>query len=553
MFDQYIIRLQKEDKGLKPLPYVVWADAASIPRPESIKPFDSSVNYSVNSVISDGEGRLLVAKRQPELGYSRDKVETAANLNSDYDSECKLVEYNGKTYLVTAQAGQSQKISALTGATAITGNKLVIQEWDATTGALSPVGVILNVPLENLEVFEIEGNLYITGGVSQGNLLGKTRIWKFDGVTLSAFTTFEKFNHVLYYKLGTRHFFAGFNYDTDSLKLYQWTPYGTELVTEVTELTGTLLPNERFVDVNYQIFNGVLYMFVVKYDVGGDKSTISTYRFDNIRKTLVFVRSFDIDDQILHISPQEINREFYLHVALKDDFLHTYKLNTQTIELTLASKLPKIFDYQGIDTDISGLVLNTSFFYEDDEYYLNVPVLLQDGALDALSVTCRWDATLQQYIPFKGYPTYGATDWQVLETDKGIFSVITNHRDTVTTSGESAIIGWDNLTKKFTATLSEVIGGSVWNNEDWEELQTATCLVAPFNTVNKYRPDMYVLDTDDTLLRLRTLTPQPTFYADDWETIHPRQRISTLYFYANFNSMLGSPQNSTGVVVQIEN
>lgn len=556
MFDPSIIRLSKEEKGLKPLPYVVWSDAASVPRPDRIKPFDDSVRYDLNDVISNGT-RLMVCKRKPEIGYSRDKVEAGENLNSSFDTESKLAMLNGKTYLISAQAVNSETIAAFAGTTTATNSdKLVIQEWDSETGAISPVRVILNASLENLETFEIDGDLYITGGQARDALVKSTRFWKFDGTATSEVYhgILEQADQVLHCRLGTRDFIVTMRRSDDTINIWQWNPSSDEGFSPVTSLSDILLPNEVFVDVNYQIYDGLLYLYVVNYDIGNDTSKVSIYRFDNVRKTMVFVNWLKFKGEITHIKPQEINREFFLHIASDRDFVRTYKLDPQTSKLTFASRVPEVFDYQGIDTDIKGIVLNLSYFYEGDAYYLNIPVLINEGNVtQTLSVTCRWDATLQQYIPFKGITTNTASDWQMLETDRGLFGVITNHRNSQTTPGQTQIIGWDSLTKKFTTTLSEVVGGSIWNLEDWEELQCSTSLVVPFSIHNTYTPDSYVLDSDDKILRpLRFIRSGEIFSAYDWEEIHPKQRIETIHYFPMHNSINTFPASASGVVVPID-
>lgn len=550
MLDRFVIRLQKDDKGLKPLPYVVWTDAASIPKPESINPFDESKSYDVNDVISYSNDTLMVCKNKPETGYSRDALGNVNLIASSYDSESRIFEYNGETFIVMTQSPNSKRLSDFTPLEP-TGNEgeVYIFRWDIPTGALQQVVKLLDTPMSSLIIFENEGRVFFTGGIDFSIEHPTSKIWEFDGTSLSVVTEFDKADMVYQFRLGTREFLIGHNTNTKDIKMYQFVPS----LNSIAQVTSTsIVTGEQLQGITHYIYRGTAYVFYAVYDTTRLKTDLYIYRFDNVSKTLKIENRLEFQDKILNMEAIAINSEAFMIVSGENSFVSVLQFYPEEGTLRHKSEVPKIFDHKGNDIAIDGAVFNFSFFDDGDDLYMNLPIYRLGDSHAATSVTCFWEPNEQQFVPFKGVETNGAYSWHVHKTDQGFFSFLSQHIKDDSTSAQSKIYGWDSTTKKFTTAFEEIAGGSIWNKNDWDELQTSTCLVMPFNVNHTYRTDMYILDqTTSEILRLKKPTVKGIYMSDDWEVIHPKQKISTMHFYQQYNSTYGEYDWSAGVLVQV--
>lgn len=550
MFDRFVIRIQKEDRGLKPLPYVVWTEGASIPRPESIEPFDENKIYAISDVISYDKNTLMVCKTKPETGYSRDALSNVNLTSSHYDTESKIFSFKGETYVLMVQSPASSLVSdATVNEPSGEEGEVFIFKWDIVSGNLVQIAKLLNTPLNSLDVFYYDERLFFTGGLDTSIEHTASKIWEFDGSSISVVTSFELADKIYRFRLGTREFLFGTKTNSGKLTMYQFDPV-LGVIGAVTSLD--LEPGTRLKSISHIIYRGAAYVFLAIFDTTRDKTDLFVYRFDNISKTLRLENSFEYQDEILCIQAKEINSESYLLVAGKNSFISVLQFEAEEKVLVHRSEVPKIFDHKGTDTDISGYVYNLSFFDDGDNLYMNIPVYQRNGSHEALTVTCFWEPNEQNFVPFKGIETTGAYSWHVFETDQGFFSYLSQHIKDDGTTAKSEIYGWDLTTKKFTTAFEKIAGGSIWNIDDWEELQTSTAIVRKFNPNHTYRADMYIMDDDENILRLKRPTTKGYFVSDDWEEIHPKQRFSTLHFYQQFNAGFGPSKWSSGVLVQIK-
>ncbi|QNI21146.1 hypothetical protein [Vibrio phage vB_pir03] len=546
MFCKYTVRLHKEDNGLKPLPHVVWTEGSLLPRPDEIGPFDPTKSYKPDDVISLGAETLLFCKRKPQQGYARPELTSIAYPNPGFINDAQVITVKGKQFLLSSNNILSRQVEYQeVPPTVVGGGNLYVYAWDNTTGTLTLVHTLTHA-LEDIVVIHDKDRVFITGAPGKLQTV-KTEIYELTEIgSLELYVEFDACDFLYYFSLGTRHFFVSGKHGETEIRISQFNPL-SKTVQQVS--TYTITDTERVMHVTTQVIAGNIYVTFARCDEYRLKTTMSTLLFDNATKTLLFVDDYEVDSQVTHFAYREIDSRFYAVLCTKTKWLQLVKFDNGI--LSAVRDLTDQFDYKGTDTSIRGTVLNLSFFEEDDVLYMNVPVFRTDeNNTDSLSVTFFWDAILETFVPFKGITTQGPAQWSVFETDGIIYSVVCNYL-TGGATGTPSILGWDTLTKKFTTVLSEIVGGSIWDLRDWEELQTGTALVPKHSANTQYYPDMFVLDPSEEIVRHKKASSLGPYTEDNWEKISPRQVIKTMYFFPTFNLTYGKNLWSSGTIVHI--
>ncbi|UKZ10839.1 hypothetical protein CZP2022_116 [Vibrio phage C-ZP2022] len=546
MFCKYTVRLHKEDKGLKPLPYVVWTEGSLLPRPKEIGPFDPTKSYKPDDVISLNAATLLFCKNTPKQGYARPELTTIAYPNPGFINDAQVITVKGKQFLLSSNNILSRRVEYQeVPPTSVGGGNLYVYAWDNTTGSLTLTHTLTHA-LEDIVAIHDRERVFITG--APGKLqTAKTEIYELtDAGVLEPYVEFAACDFLYYFSLGTRHFLVSGMHGQQEISIAQFNPL-SKTVQSVS--TYTIEDTERVMHVTTQVIAGNIYLTFARYDEYRRKTTMSTLLFDNVTKTLRFVDDYVVDDQVTHFAYREIDSRYYGILATKSNWLKLVKFDNGA--LSPVRDLTDQFDHKGTDTNIRGTVLNLSFFEEGDVLYMNVPVFrTSENNTDSLSVTFFWDAISETFVPFKGIVTQGPSQWSVFESDGVIYSVVCNYL-TAGVTGTPSILGWDTLTKKFTTVLSEIVGGSIWDLRDWEELQTGTALVPKHNANMQYSPDMFVLDPSEEIVRHKKASSLGPYSEGNWEKISPRQVIKTMYFFPSFNLTYGKNLWSSGTIVHI--
>jgi hypothetical protein len=548
MKDENIIRLLKYDtrKSL-PLGYYVWTPDATFPRPDELTEFNSTKSYSVDDVIVANETTLLHCIRKPVEGPTRPQLNVPPMTQSNFDVAANTFVLNGETYILVSGAPESRRLAKWTGTSRSGQGALRLYKW---LEDIAQFQFITTIPTswENIEVTVIDDKAYFVGGRApeNGTTFNTANVYTYDGTVLAVGRTYPAGQHIKEIPIGRRKYYVTYGENEQSRIFYLDSRANSLIFVDDFELeTGWYITG-----IKELIVGGNVYIYVAQYNDALGEGKLDLWRWDQLKLNFTVVENIRTTGYVTAMDTYYYNLTYHLAIASDTDFLQLFTFDVETATTSHLSDINDYIDYQGTDYNIRYPVLSLKVLIDEEQAFLIAPILKGDDGLQTVSVVCTWDSTASTFIPFKGVETTGAANWHVFETPTGIYSVMNEAINDNGTTGYSRILGWDIITRTFSATLVELSGGSVWNIDDWEELRTSVSFVQEHHSFFTYGHDDYIY-SGGQIMFCNKAKITGIYNPEDWSPIKEKQYIKTAAYYDTY-ALFADHRWTEGMVVQVK-
>lgn len=550
MKDTGIIRLQKDKaNNNENLDAFIWTDDSYLNKPVSLENFSDSKEYDISDVIYDGTV-LKANVRIPEQEFSRPEFPGTTLVDSDRDFITVNFEKDGEYYLVVSQNALNYLLDEQAPDNISGGQATRFYRWRESTDSYEFLYEDGNLTFNSLSYWHAEGEVWISGGQAENRhgFPTENKIYRFTEDSLEEVIGFDYTTELKYLKVGVRDFLIGYGDDNQQIKLFRFNAKNRAIINVAN---WTRLTEERYVEVDFMTIDSQTFMFVLVTNKLTGHTELRRYRFADYLISFNLEESIVIEDECHTLRTVDIDGEYRIVVSTGSGTIQTFLYTTRE-GLVYENDAKYLFDDEGTEIDLRGLIYDLEIFEQDVNVYMLVPVNEDmNGKYDTKSFVAKWDARVRQWIPESIIDTHGAVTWRSIQTHHERVSFVTNFRNNAGDTSQSEIYAWDEIEKDFKSTLTEVIGGSIWNEDDWEEVTTDVAFVSSHNPGLTYRWDTFIL-YNGSISHCKVKETKGPFNSEDWETTANDHIIETAVVNGSLRDDDGNNKWARGnILIQI--